>query len=445
MAETSVRPVCRIVPVEYRSNFRHLYFDIAWFGILNGSTLSFISVYMTRIGASAFQLGLFSASPAIITLLFALPSGRWLKNRSLDRSVFWSAVLIRIFYLFWVFIPILFAAQLQLSMFIGLTLLMSIPGTVLAISFNALFADAVPSEWRAHVAGVRNALLAVTFILTSLLCGYLLTWLPFPVGYQVVFGVGCLGAGLSTMHLWFIRLEPRTTSRPRISRTLGDQARPGVMRTLSNSMRVSVGLRSLTRSRRFRLPDPNMLRGPFGKIILIMFLFHLSLYLPGPLYPLYWVGRLHLTDQEISLGNALFFGAVFVGSTQLSRITRQRGHQWVMVLGAVVLSVYPVITGLMEDVGIFLINSVIGGVGWSLAGGAVNNYVLENIPSEDRRVYLAWYNLTLNAAILLSSLAAPILVQQAGLVIALLVSGGVRLLGALFIWRWGRSQPATDL
>lgn len=228
-----------------------------------------------------------------------------------------------------------------------------------------------------------------------------------------------------------------------MGRTLGDHARPGVMRVLSNSVRISVGLRALTRARNLHLPRPDMLRAPFGKIILVIFFFHVSLYLPGPLYPLYWVDRLHLTDREISLGNALFFGAVFLVSTQLSRITQRRGHQRVMIMGALVLSTYPVITGLMKEVSVFLANSVIGGVGWSLAGGAVNNYVLENIPAGDRRGYLAWYNLTLNAAILLSSLAAPILVQQAGLVSALLVSGGVRLLAALSIWRWGRSQPAN--
>jgi MFS family permease len=240
---------------------------------------------MARIGASAFQLGMFSASPAIITLLFALPTGWWLKNRSLDRSVFWSAALIRIFYLFWILLPILFTAKVQIWLFVGFTLLMSIPGTMLAISFNALFADAVPPEWRAHVSGVRNALLAMTFILTSLLCGYLLSWFPFPLGYQVVFGVGFLGAGLSTLHLWFIRIESRTTPRPQVSRTLGDQARPGSMRLLGNSVRISVGLRSFTRSRQLRLPRLSMLRSSFGKIILVMFLFHLGLYLPGPLYP----------------------------------------------------------------------------------------------------------------------------------------------------------------
>ena len=35
-----------------RSNFINLYFDIFWFGVLFGGTLSFINVYATRLGAT---------------------------------------------------------------------------------------------------------------------------------------------------------------------------------------------------------------------------------------------------------------------------------------------------------------------------------------------------------------------------------------------------------
>jgi MFS family permease len=428
----------RSVPAEHRANFRHLYFDIAWFGILNGSTLSFISVYMARLGASAFQIGLFSATPAVITLLLALPSGQWLKHKRLDRSAFWSAALFRFFYLFWILLPIWLDPQRQIWAFVAFTLFMSIPGTLLAISFNGLFADAVPAEWRAHVAGTRNALLAVSFIVTSLVSGYLLNRLSFPLGYQVVFGIGFLGASLSTLHLWFIRLSPQAMPPPRNGQSLGDLARPGDIRSDVHALRTSVGLRFLARHDQLRFPRFGVLRGSFGKIVLVLFLFHLTLTLPQPLFPLYWVGRLRLSDAEISMGNALFYVAVFLISTQLSRLTGRLGHHRVMVLGAIILFSYPTITALMRDVPLFLINSFIGGAGWSLAGGSVNNYLLENIPAGERPVHLAWYNLTLNAAILISSLAGPLLAQHVGLVNALLLVGGGRLGSALAIWFWGK-------
>ncbi len=440
MTILSIRKRKMPVPTEHRTNFRHLYFDIAWFGVLSGSTLSFIAVYMARVGASAFQIGMFNASPAMITLLFALPSGQWLKNRPLGHSVFWSATLFRFFYLLWILIPVFIESHTQVWLLIGSTLLMSIPGTLLSISFNALFADAVPANWRAHVAGIRNAALAISFIFTSLLCGYLLNELPFPLGYQVVFGIGFLGAAMSTLHLRFIRLETPAMPRIRTGNSLGDHARPGVVHSLGNAIRITVGLRFLSRRRRPHFPSFQILRNAFGTILLILGLFHLTLYLPSSLYPLYWVDNLNLTDAEISLGNALFYLAVFVISTQLSRLTNRTGNHAIMVIGALFLSVYPWVTAVMQDVTLFWINSVLGGIGWSLAFGAVNNYLLEFIPDNDRPVHLAWYNLTIHAAILISSFMGPVLATQLGLVAAMILSGGARLFSALAIWRWGKSK-----
>ena len=48
----------------HQHNARQLYLDIMWFGLLAGSAQAFLSVYMTRIGASGFQVGLLTAAPA---------------------------------------------------------------------------------------------------------------------------------------------------------------------------------------------------------------------------------------------------------------------------------------------------------------------------------------------------------------------------------------------
>jgi MFS family permease len=238
----------RPVPVEHRANFFHLYLDIAWYGILSGSAISFLAVFATRQGADALQIGLLSAAPAIVNLIFTLPAGHWLQHRPMNRTVFWTAVWQRLFYLPWLFLPLFLAPQGQIWTLLTLILLMSIPGTALAVGFNALFAATVPPEWRGHVAGLRNALLSLIFVLTSLLCGFILDVLPFPLGYQVVFGIGFIGAIMSTYHLWFIRPQPEDEHRPRSGRSLGDLARPGLMRAWGDGLRTAVGLRFLTRS-----------------------------------------------------------------------------------------------------------------------------------------------------------------------------------------------------
>jgi len=417
----------RPVPAEYRSTFFHLYMDIAWFAVLSASALSFVSVYAARQGASGFQIGLLGAGPAVMNLLFTFPTGRWLEKQSMSAAVFWAAVLNRFLYLPWILLPWLLAPQGQVWTLVGLTLLMSIPGTPLAVGFNALFAESVPAEWRGHVVAIRNALLAVVYIGVSLLCGQILVKIPFPTGYQVVFAMGFLGAFMSTLHLWFV--VPPGQARLPGGRGFRSLAWPNV-RALPGRLRA---LPHRSGSGFLRI---DILRGPFGRFIAVIFNFYLSIYLAIPLFSLYWVNDLHLTDQVIGLGTALFYVFVLIGSTQLDQLTRRLGNQRITAVGVVFMSLYPTLMALSRGEGMFLVASMMGGLGWSMVGGALVNYLLEKVPGDQRPPYLAWYNLAVNGALLLGSLAGPFVAELVSVRIALLIFGGLRFVAALVFWRW---------
>ena len=95
------------IPSEMRRAFRHLYWDVAWYGLLAGSTLAFLTVYITRLGATSWQIGLLNAGPALVGLLFTMPAGRWLHGRLIGRAVLASAVASRIFFLPMALLPLL--------------------------------------------------------------------------------------------------------------------------------------------------------------------------------------------------------------------------------------------------------------------------------------------------------------------------------------------------
>ncbi len=424
----------RIVPEELRPIFFHLYGDITWFGILSGSTISFLSVYAARLGASAYEIGLLTAGPAVVGLAFTLPAGRWLHARPVGGAVFWSALLARLGYLVFAFLPFLFVPHQQVTMLVWLVLLMTIPGTILAIGFNALYASAIPLEWRGHVVGIRNALLALVYVLTSLLCGWLLNNLSFERGYTLIFALGFVGAAMSTFHLWFLRhISGETVAGPpQIREVIGDLARPGDIRVMGITLRTNIGLRAFARSA--DLLRLEVLRGSYGRLILAFLLFHIALYIPIPLFPLYWVERLHLNDGDISLGTAAFHCAVLFGSLGVGKVTDRWGNRRVTAVGALLLSLYPLLTGFMTTLWMYIGVSLIGGFAWSLVGAAIGNYLLENVPATDRPAYLAWYNLSLNLAILLGSLLGPLLAQQFGLVEALVIGFVARALGGVVLW-----------
>ena len=423
------------MPANLRPTFFHLYGDIAWFGVLSGSALAFLGVYVARLGASAFQVGLLTAGPAIVGLIFTMPVGRWLRHRDLGRAVFWSAALSRINYLWWFVLPLLPSGETQIWAYVWLVLLMTIPGTVLAVGFNALYAGAVPPEWRGHVAGVRNAVLALVYLVTTLVCGYLLSVLPLTTGYQVVFAIGFVGAAMSTLHVWYLRDAAPNEAAPadEIRGRIGDLARPGTMRIGALNLRMSIAPRLFTRGADLLRPD--LLRGNYGQVIATLFAFHFAQYVPIPLFPLFWVDELHFTDFEISIGTAAFFLAVFLGSLPVGKLAKRWGYHRLNTIGGLGLSLYPLFTAFTPNLAVHVANNLLGGLAWALIGGALANFLLEKIPASERPAYLAWYNLALNAAILAGSLCGSILADQINLSNALIAAFFLRFGAGFLLWR----------
>lgn len=414
------------IPVEYRRNFNHLYMDMAWFAILSGSSLAFLAVYAARLGANPLQIGLLGAMPAVVNLLFAIPASQWLQKRAIGKAVFWTSVFYRLGYMFMIILPWFFNDLQQIWVLILLSLVMGVPGTALAVGFNALFADAVPTQWRAHVAGTRNVVLSIVYVVTSVICGGILTRVPFPTGYQIVFGIGFLGAAMSSFHLFFVRslVYPaplaEQSSLPEPEATQPDQA----------PAHRSTWIREIF------LRDA-IWKTPFRNTLIVLFLFHTAQYVTMPLFPIYFVNILHLTDQQIGLGTAGFYLTVFLGSTQFSRISNRLGHHKVTGVGVVMMSLYPVLLSFSTGFIHYMLISLIGGFAWALVGGALANYVLEKIPADNRPPYLAWYNIALNAAILIGSLLGPVAANGIGLGTALFLFGVFRLMAGLAILKWG--------
>jgi MFS family permease len=397
----------------------HLYLDIAWFGVLSGSTINFLNIYATRIGASGLQIGLIGAMSAMVNLFLAIPASRWLEKQPLDRAIFWAAVYYRIGYLIFIFLPWLFVESGQIIAIIGLTFLMAIPVTPIGVGFNALFAEAVPTEYRAHVAGLRNVMLAITFMVTSLISGYILEGFDFPVGYQIVFAIGFLGAAMSSYHLYFIKPVKRETTLPRIQPVTAPTPQAESPGGLASVLRLDIW------------------RTPYRIILLCLFGFHLAQFLAIPIFPIFNVRVLILTDDQIGVGTALFYLTVFLGSTQLRKVVHRLGNKRVTGGGVVLMGLYPIAIAFSQNVFHFYLASILGGLTWSLVGGSYANYMLEHIPAHDRPTHLAWYNIMLNIAILLSSLAGPAIADEIGLVQALILFGMLRFLAGTAILKWG--------
>ena len=397
--------------------------------------MAFLAVYASRVGANGIQIGLLTAGPAVVNLLFSLPAGRWLEKRRLVRISFVSSIWHRLPYLLLIPLPVLDLADFQIKAIILIVLIMSVPGTILAIAFNAMFADVVPPDKRAEVVGKRNALLAVSLTVTSIICGAILDRVPFPCNYQIVFAIGAVGAMLSSYHLGKITQLP-LPKVPRVGKPLYDIARPGLMRFV-DTIRIPVGLRFLTRSTGKPLLRLDLLRSSFGSFLVAFFLFYTFQYVPVPLFPLLFVRVLHLSDGQISLGYALYYLVMLIVSLGLGRMGPRYGYRRILVVSAVFYAQFPLLIGLATNATYFWVASLIGGGVWALANGGLVNRLMERVPEDDRPAHMALHNLMLNLGILAGSLIGPLLGDFLGLRNAALVSAALRFLGGLLLGVWG--------
>jgi MFS family permease len=391
-----------------RSNIRNLYLDVFWWGVLGGSTISFLNVFATRLGATSWQIGLLTAGPAIGNLLVSLPASRWLEGRPLIRSTFYSSIANRVGYLPLIVLPWLLPAASEVWAIALIVLVMSVPGAVLAIAFNSMFAEVVPADRRGHAVGWRSALVSASIVGTSLLCGWLLDWIAFPLNYQVVFAIGALGAGMSSYHLSRIRAP----SAPPVRK----ESQKGADKPL------------------LRL---DLLRGTFGPFIGAYLLFYICQNIPVPLFPLAFVRELSLTDGAISLGNALFYLSVLLISMRVGRISDRWGHRRVLLIGSLLYSLYPLLLGSAQNATLFWLASFLGGIAWALTGTGLINRLMERVPPDDLPAHMALHNLALNAGLLGGSLIGPLLGNWLGLRKALWLSAALRLLSGALFGPWG--------
>lgn len=397
--------------------------------------MAFLAVFAARIGANNWEIGLLTAGPALINLVLSVPAAHWLQGRSYFRETYRAAAWHRLGYVVLLGLPWIGTAKLEVAALIGLIFGMAIPGVVLAIAFNAMYAEAVPPAARTKVINRRNAILAVSTSTTALLCGQILSRTMFPANYQIVFGLGAAGALLSSWSLG--KVLPSEETHRAGGRLARDFARPGLLRFV-DTIRLPVGLRFTARRppALYELLNRRV-RSPMGRFMEVYFLFYAAQYITIPLFPIYFVRVLEMNDAQISLGNALFYSTMLGASVVMGRLGTRFTHHHTLVVGALLYACYPAVNGLARDVRMYLVASLLGGIAWAVANSGLVNRLMERVPENQRSELMAVHNLVLNLGILTGAIMGPVLAEMIGLRETLWLGAGLRLGVGFLMWRWG--------
>jgi MFS family permease len=400
----------------HEKNTWNLYGDVAWWGIASGVWATYLSVFAVRMGASTEWLGVLAALPALVNMIWAIPSAR-----IVERAPRRLPLVLRVGFmqrLAWVGValfPFFLRDQAGVLAIVAISALSTIPAATSTVAFTNLLADIIPPQDRARVVSIRSVIISATTTATVLICGPILDAIPPPVNYQVVFGFSFIAAMMSL----------RSVSRLHVPEEVSIAHRDRAKHWLTVSIRNAV--RQVTTEKAF-------VRYLIGSLI-----FHWGIYFPSALYNIYrirnlgasdtWIGVYTMVDSVITMFSYLAWG----------RIVPRWGNRKVLIIGAFGMIAFPVLTGLSTTLPLLLIPAVIAGMftpGFTLAAF---NEMLAVSPETNRARYIAVYTSVVNAAAFVAPLAGSYMATGIDIRLALYMGGVFRFIGAFaFVFLLGR-------
>ncbi|MDH7488485.1 MAG: MFS transporter [Anaerolineae bacterium] len=389
-------------------NIWNLYLDVAWWGVANGIWITYLSVFAVRLGASTQWLGVLAALPALVNMIWAIPSARIVESapRRLP-LVLRVGFLQRLAWLGVALVPFAFRGQGGVYAIVLIAGLSTIPAATSAVAFTSIMADLIPPQDRARVVSVRNVLLSATTTLTVLACGPILDAIPFPLSYQVVFGLSFLAALMSLRHVARLQVPEEVTAAHR------ERPKSWLTTNVRNAVREVMAAK------------------PFVKYVVSSLIFHWGIYFPTALFSVYrvrylgatdtWIGLLTMVDSVITIAFYMVWG----------RLATRWGNRRVLIIGAFGMIAFPVLTGLSTSLPMLLIPSVIAGIFTPAFNLATFNELLAVSPETHRPRFIAVYTSAVNAAAFAAPLAGSYLAAATDIRLALFLGGAFRFLGGL--------------
>ena len=386
-------------------NTWNLYLDIAWFGVLNGITATFVSVFAIRLGASNTLVGLLVSLPALISVFWLIPSARIIeRQRRRLPIIVLTGFLHRLGYLLIALVPFVLRTHRPEAL-VAVVALLTIPAAMASVAFTSMIADVVPIDKRAHVISIRNVLISIVSTVTVLISGKLLDLIPFPLSYQLLFGAGFVTSLVSLYHVSRIQVADVSVAPYQASRS------PQL-----------VGVR--------RLVKQIMNQRDFVRFSASAFVFHWGLYMPSALYAIYrvknlgasdtWIGLLSMVDNAVPILTYFYWG----------RVASRKGNRLVLLVSSLGIVLFPVLTGLSPRVEPLLLVSVIGGIFGAGLNLGFFNTLLEVCPQERVPSFVAINTTLINVAAFLAPLLGTSLTNLLDIRVAFFIAGAIRLLGA---------------
>jgi len=388
-----------------KQNFRNVQIDGVGVSISNISA-PFLPVFLTRLDATNFQVGLLTSMPGVTGLVLAILVGRFLQTR---RSIVpWyslSRLLVILCYAMTGILTLLLAEKYVILATLAIWAFATLPQTALAVAFSVVMNAVAGPEGRYALLSRRWAIFGLTGVIGTFIVTRVINLLDFPVNYAIMFLVLSLGGFVS---FYFSRKI-----------VLPDQVPPPMTgtRSLKESLQNYV---SLVRA------NP-----AFASFASKRFVYFSALVLTQPIMPLFFVREVDATDAQIGTITMTMTIVMLVGYYVWPLASRRWGGRFVLLATTFGMILYPALTASVPHVSWII---VFAGIAGFFQGGldlVFFDELIKTVPAE----YSATFVSLAQSMQYLSTIMAPLLgtwlASYIGLGGALWLSAGLRLIGFL--------------
>jgi MFS family permease len=392
-------------------NVRNVLIDGMGVGLVQG-VATFLSVFLVRLGASPFLVGLLTSMPALTGMILAVPVGRMLeRQRNIVPWYSRARVWVLSSYALTGLVPFLFPLDLAPIAIIAIWAIATVPQTIVNVAFTIVMGAVAGPNQRYYLMSRRWSTLGITSALSVALVGAILDFMSFPINYQTVF-IGSFAGGLLSFAFSSRIVIPDNDTSDAEERAAEHSLRE----------RLAEGLAALREN------------ATYSRFLASQFVFRCGLALALPLFPLYWVRELNASDSWIGIintvQNAVLLGAYFLWSA----LSRRRGAVLVLRLCAFGLGVYPILTGLTHSVPPLVLYAGLAGIFNAGIDLVLFDILLATCPKRHAASYIAVYQMTTYVATFVAPLLGTFLADTLGYGPALFAAGGLRFAGAaLFV------------
>lgn len=389
------------------------------FDMVNNLWRPFSARFLERLGGGEFEIALLSALPGAVAAIVLLPGAIIFRRFTNKKRATAAFILIsRAALLLIAFIPML-PAPLRPMLFVIFVAVMNCPDALSQTSLQSFLGNVFSGNMRGQAIALRTKFGQAMIPVVTISAGLAITFIPNTdeqrmILYQIFFVTAFL-LGL---------LEVFVFNRLKVPEYLAQNAETAPSSGFSDLKKIFAD----KKFRRFFIPA-------------ICFIF--TWQTAWPLVNIYMVMELRGNELDFAIiamvtGLTAFFSGAF-----WQRILRKRGNTITFVVAGFMLAgnmfVFPFVPNMQVMAAVHVIT------GFSAVGitTALLNGALEATPDENRMLYLAFYNTAQNISLFAAPFLALLLLETFGLLNAMLVIGGLRIVSTSFVWFKMRNKKST--